>query len=233
MRERRWIVAGWVAVLLAGCGGGSGSTGLITSEVAVIDHVRDTGTCDEFAGAPYCAADSPDAVAPGGQSVSVVTDAPTPARTPTPGTGGPTPSGGGPLPSPTAAPPTPAPTATAAATAVAPTHTPTPARTATVPQPTATPVDAASVTAVVAGFDAGAACATAARPAGTEDPWQTAALVPVDASGEPVVFPLPADVASPREAALLCFADAPGALAPELATLVDADPTVVFVLPSP
>ena len=47
-------------------GHGSGSTGLITSETAIIDDVRRTGTCGEFDGAPYCATDSPNATAPGG-----------------------------------------------------------------------------------------------------------------------------------------------------------------------
>ena len=62
----------WVGALLAGCGGGSGSTGLITSETALIDDVRREGNCGEFDGAPYCATDSTDATAPGGQSASIV-----------------------------------------------------------------------------------------------------------------------------------------------------------------
>lgn len=216
MREwRRIIVFGCLGALLAACGGGSGSTGLITSEGAVIDDVRSTGTCDTFDGAPYCATDSEDAVAPGGQSAAVVTAAPSPVPTATPAAGG---TG------------TPEPGASMTPTnGVQPTASAAPAT----PAPTPTPNDERTVTAVVDGFAAGAACATAARPAGTEVPWNTAALVPVDATGAPVTFPLPGDVADPLDLALLCFADPPAVLAAELATLADATPTVVFVLPEP
>jgi len=48
MREWRTILLGALCATLAACGGGSGSTGLITSEGAVIDDVRSTGTCDTF-----------------------------------------------------------------------------------------------------------------------------------------------------------------------------------------
>jgi hypothetical protein len=88
------------------------------------------------------------------------------------------------------------------------------------------------VTAVVAGFAPGAACATAARPAGSTDDWHTAALVPVVATG-PTTFPIAPDVAAPLDLTLLCFADPPPQVAATLTTLGDADPTVVFVLPSP
>lgn len=215
MRARPRIVLGCFCAVLAACGGGSGSTGLVTSESSVIDDVRRDGTCDSFDGAPYCATDSPDATAPGGQRVSVLTPVPTPVRTGTPGsipTGTPglaptpTPSGGS------------APTRTAAVTAS--------------PAPTATPAAARSVTLLVEGFEAGAACATAARSAESDGPWKTATLVPVDSSGAAVTFPLPIGIPAPSDVALLCFEDPPAVLPAELATLTDADPTVVFVLPS-
>jgi hypothetical protein len=247
MRERRWILAGCLGVVLfGGCGGGSGSTGLVTSEGEVIDHVRETGSCDEFEGAPYCATDSPDATAPGGQSVTIVGPTPTAVTTPTPRVPTPTetpqptgePTGvapsstpaGGATPTPGAATPIRTKTATPVRTV-----TPTPLRTASkVPTPagSATPTGAATVTAAVAGFADGSACATAARTLGSEDRWQTAALVPIDDSGGPVTFPLPTAVTPPRDAALLCFSDPPASLPEDLGTLTEADPTVVFVLPS-
>jgi hypothetical protein len=238
MCERRWIVAGCLCVMLAGCGGGSGSTGLATSEDAVIDQVRRDGTCDEFDGTPYCATDSPDATPPGGQSVSIVTAVPTAAPTsaPTPATTG-TPAANGsatPQAAPTSTPssgggPTPAPPS-----ATMPEPTATPAEpTATLPLPTATPPDQGMVTAVVDGFDAGAACATAARPAASDEEWRTATLVPVAGAGAPTTFPLPTGVPAPLDLALLCFTDPPATLPPTLVTLADAAPTVVFVLPSP
>lgn len=227
-RGRRAIGVAWLAVLLAGCGGGgSGSTGLVTSEVDVIDDVRAGGTCEELDGTPYCATDSPNAVAPGGESVSVVgTAVPTPVRTaaaptasaalsPTPEPGD-TPTGG-------TGGPTPTPIQTDGAQ---PTGVRTPS-----PRPTTSPGDQSSVRLQVDGFDDGAACATAARAAESEDPWTTAALVPLDPGDSVTVFPLPTSVQSPRDAALLCFDDPPAELAPELETLTDAAPTVVFVLP--
>jgi hypothetical protein len=260
VRTRAWrgVVLGCVAValgmLMVGCGGGggSGSTGLVTSEGAVIDDVRREGTCGEFDGAPYCATDSPNAVAPGGQSLSLVSVTPTPVQTPTPtphetqtaapeptetpivvptttSGSGPTPTSGGQASSTPSSQrtrtPTPARTATPARSA-------TPARTGTPkPGPTSTAGGGATVSAVVNGFDKGAACAAAARPAGSEDQWKTADLVPVDDSGAAVSFPLPS-VSPPADVTLLCFAKAPDEIPAELGTLTDADPTVVFVLPS-
>lgn len=237
-RGCRAIGAAWLAVLLAGCGGGggSGSTGLVTSEVDVIDDVRSGGTCEEFDATPYCATDSPNAVAPGGQSVSVIgTAVPTPVRTaspapvatatvalsPTPGPDG-TPTAGG------------APTSTPAKTSGLGTRTPPPAT----PRPSPSPGDSTTVRLQVDGFAEGAACATAARPVASDDdaedvesPWTTADLVPLDPPDAVIVFPLPTSVKAPRDTALLCFDDPPAELASELETLTDAAPTVVFVLP--
>ena len=211
MREWRTIVLGALCVTLAACGGGSGSTGLITSEDAVIDGVRTTGRCDTFDGAPYCATDSPDAVAPGGQSVSVVTPAPSPAATGTPIA---------------ASTPTPFPTGPqSTATHAPPTVTP-------VPSPSPTPPEARQVTVVVDGFDEGAACATAARTLGSDAPWETGPLALVT-TGAPTTFLVAADVPAPLDLALLCFAEPPDGLPMTLTTLADASPTVVFVLPSP
>jgi hypothetical protein len=88
------------------------------------------------------------------------------------------------------------------------------------------------VTVAVDGFASGAACATAARAAGSEDAWRTAALVAVDDAGAAVSYPLPAGIADPLDLTLLCFDDPPAALPPVLTTLADANPTVVFVLPN-
>lgn len=244
MNPRRTLLLGCLGLLLAGCGGGSGSTGLITSEGALIDDVRNTGTCGEFDGAPYCATDSPQATAPGGQSASVVSGTPLPTDTPTVN---PTPAftataagatataGGGVSPTPVGTPgsgsstPGNFPTPT-----VQPTASPGPGKTSTpAPVATTTPTPVApTVTVAVEGFPSGAACATAARAAGSEDAWRTAALVAVDDSGAAVSYPLPAGVADPIDLTLLCFDDPPAELPPVLATLADANPTVVFVLPS-
>jgi hypothetical protein len=262
--RRRTMVLGCLGLLLAACGGGSGSTGLITSEGVLIDDVRRTGTCGEFDGAPYCATDSPAATAPGGQSASVVSaGGPTPVRTPTPAVGptsvatatagGATATasrgasatpGSAPSPTPVGTPGSssstpggfPTPTRTRGPATATPIATPTPAAgesSTPVTGPTATPTSAErSVTVAVEGFASGAACATATRAAGSEDAWRTARLVAVDDSGAAVSFPLPAGVADPFDLTLLCFDDPPAVLPFVLATLADANPTVVFVLPS-
>jgi hypothetical protein len=208
------LLAVFLTVVLVSCGGGSGSTGLITSEGNVVDDVQQTGTCEEFAGTPYCGTDSTDAIAPGGQRVSVVTAVPTAVPTPSPATSAST---------------TPGPGATA--TPDGPTAG-VPTATSPISEPTASPGDQGTVTAVVDGFEEGAACAAATRPAGSNESWRTAPLVPLGAAGEPVTFPLPSGTADPFDAALVCFADPPGALPAELVTLADADPTVIFVLPA-
>jgi hypothetical protein len=242
MNPRRTLLLWCLGLWLAACGGGSGSTGLITSEGALIDDVRRTGTCDEFDGAPYCATDSPQATAPGGQSASVVSSGgpPTPVRTAT-SAASPTPGGGATATAANATAtaggaPSPTPVGTPGGSSSTPQATATPAggKTSTpAAVPTVTPTPAVrSVTVAVDGFASGAACATAARAAGSEDVWRTAALVAVDDSGAAVSFPLPAGVVDPLDLTLLCFDDPPAAVPPLLATLADANPTVVFVLPS-
>ena len=109
--------------------------------------------------------------------------------------------------------------------------TPVAGRTST-PFPSATPADVQVITAVIDGFEPGAACAVAARPAASEDAWQTGPLVPLGQPGQPVAFPVPTGVPAPRDLVLLCFATPPATLESELTTLSDANPTVVFVLPS-
>jgi hypothetical protein len=211
IERRRMLALGWAMVLLAACGGGSGSTGLITSEGALLDQVRRDGTCAELDGAAFCATDSPHAIAPGGQRASVLVVTPTPLASPT-------------------APPLASPTAQATNGGASP--TPAPAITATpLSGPTASPSPSGgqTVSVVVDGFGPDAACAVAARTAGQDGGWRTGPLVEADG----IVFPLPAGVAEPSEIVLLCFAPAPLALKPEIERLADATPTVVFVLPSP
>jgi hypothetical protein len=83
---------------------------------------------------------------------------------------------------------------------------------------------------VVSGFDPGAACASALRPAGSEDPWTTGPLVPVGGPSTQVAVSFPADFPLvPVETALLCFAAPPPSLPARLATLAEAGPDVVFV----
>ena len=223
MRTWQRILLGGLVLGLVGCGGGgSGSTGLVTSESVVVDDVRSGGTCDAFDDVTYCGSDSPDAIAPGGQSVSVVTTAPTPART---ATAAPTANA-----SASPAPPTPTSVAvpTATPTIGGPQATPTPVA----PTATATPAPS-SVTVVLDGFDDGAACAAAARPLDSAVSWRTAALVPVAASATPTKLPLPTGATPPLDLALVCYDTPPATVPAVLVTLADADPTVVFVLPSP
>jgi len=54
------------SILAAACAGGSGSTGLILPESAVLDEVRRDGVCIASGSTTFCATGSPDAVAPGG-----------------------------------------------------------------------------------------------------------------------------------------------------------------------
>jgi hypothetical protein len=53
------------AIVFAACGG-SGSTGLILPESALLDEVRRDGVCIASGPTSFCATGSPDAVAPGG-----------------------------------------------------------------------------------------------------------------------------------------------------------------------
>src|SRR5262245_35749012 len=91
-RERA-IVAILVAAL-TGCGG-SGSTGLISPEGALLQTAREEGTCVSSAEmVTYCATNAPSAVSPDGAHASgpfpspVRTTTPAAAVTPTPGGGG-------------------------------------------------------------------------------------------------------------------------------------------------
>ena len=59
---------------LGACGGGSGSTGLIVPESAVLAEVRREGTCTDSNGVTYCATNSSTAVSPGGQSANAPVD---------------------------------------------------------------------------------------------------------------------------------------------------------------
>ena len=82
----------------------------------------------------------------------------------------------------------------------------------------------------VSGFGPGAACAPAARPAGSSAPWSVGPLVPVGGDTVTVGVFLPAAL-SPEvaEVALLCFASPPSELPARLQRLADAGPDVVFV----
>jgi hypothetical protein len=197
--SKPWPLTALVGMLAlaAACGGGSGSTGLIDSEGAAIDRARQNGTCVESNGAAFCATNSPNATAPGGQRASVVLPSPTPVASATPAASG------------VHASPTAAPTA----------------------EPTVSPAPPPRmVQVVVEGFGPDAACAVAARAAGSDDPWRTGPLTALADSPEPTTFTLPSAVEEPSEVVLLCFAPAPSVLAAELAVLAESDPTVVFVL---
>ncbi|HEY2388430.1 MAG TPA: hypothetical protein VGK30_15855 [Candidatus Binatia bacterium] len=208
MRIRRRLTA-WLGVLVlaAACGGGSGSTGLIELEGATIDHVRQTGSCAETGGTAFCATNSSDATAPGGQSASVVSATTTP-----------TPSGA----------PTPTPLSTGGESTASPVATSAPTD---VPIPTESPTPVPTIQVLVEGFGPDAACAVAGRTSGSDDAWRTGPLAEL-APGGPTVFTLPSPVPASPELVLLCFDPSPGSLAAEIPVLSEADPTVVFVLPS-
>jgi hypothetical protein len=66
---REWLRHVALAAVAALCAcGGSGSTGLILPESALLAEVRRDGTCIEADGISYCATDSEQAVSPDGQS---------------------------------------------------------------------------------------------------------------------------------------------------------------------
>ncbi|HZR84167.1 MAG TPA: hypothetical protein VFD92_23925 [Candidatus Binatia bacterium] len=168
-----------LASLGAAACGGSGSTGLISPEGAVLEEVRRDGTCVRSGATLYCATDSGNATTPGGMHADVGDVAPAPGC-PEPGDGS---CGLG-----------------------------------------------GTVTFAVSGFGEGAACASAARPAGEGGAWQVGAPVDVGGVASPLAFPL-ADALAPGELeiALLCFAAPPDELPTELRLLADAAPDVVFV----
>jgi len=208
--QHRSMVA--VLALVAACGG-SGSTGLISPENAVLDEVRRDGTCvTSDAMVTYCATD---AVSPTGASASGPLAGPAP--TATPNAAGPTPSPG--------SVPTPAASPTAAAT-FGPTAQPTPCGAAC---PGGTVLEF-----VVHGLPEGAACALAARPAGSDGGWSTGNLAAAGGATMTIAPALPSDVGSGDvEIALLCFDERPDALPASITTLSETDPDVVFVPAQP
>lgn len=70
----RWMtgVLG-LLLLLSGCAGGSGSSGLIGAEGILVSRVIETQTCEEGAGLTYCPTDVPDAL-PSGEFISTPFD---------------------------------------------------------------------------------------------------------------------------------------------------------------
>jgi hypothetical protein len=214
-----------LAAVVAACGG-SGSTGLIAPENALLAEVRRDGTCVSAEDSvTYCATDSPDAIGPGGASAD-----------------GPLEDGGGiATATPGAAAPTPSPAGSAAPTATAPDASPSPPPVATpTAQPTPCPPGSGSCPGagdlqfVVRGFPEGAACALAARPAGSTGAWSTGPFVPAGGTEVTITPPLPADVTSGLvEVALLCFETPPPELPSHLETLAEAGPDVVFVPAEP
>jgi hypothetical protein len=87
---------------------------------------------------------------------------------------------------------------------------------------------AGTATFVVSGFAPGAACAVAARRV-ADGRWVTGDLVPVGGEPMQLALPLPIDPQDASDAVLLCYERAPSAFPPELASLVDAHPDLVFV----
>ena len=169
------------AILAAACAGGSGSTGLIVPEGALLDRVRREGTCISSGATEFCATGSSEATTPSGARAD-----------------------GGEL---------------------------------LASQPGPCPIDvqgdcAGAPVAIfdVRGFAAGAACATAARPAGSDGTWSTGELVTLAESPGRTAFPLPAALGDGEvEVVLLCFGSPPAALAATLGALVDAGADVAFV----
>ena len=204
-----------LAALLAACGG-SGSTGLISPENAVLGEVRRDGTCvTSGAMVTYCATGSPDAVSPAGASASGPAPV-VPAPTPT--------SGGVPTSSPR---PTSAGASPTAAASAGPTPQPTPCRGSGC-------AESVELQFVVHGLPAGAACALAARIARSDSAWSTGELVAAGGATRTITPALPADVGPGAvEVALLCFDARPQALPRSIAMLADADPDVVFVPAEP
>jgi hypothetical protein len=183
-QERRIAIALAVALggALAGCGG-SGSTGLISPESALLQEVRRSGTCLTSEGVTYCATDSTEAVAPDGQSAL-----------------GPNDFSGA------------------------------PANPCPVGDDTCARDDTGFL---VSGFDEDAACASAARRAGSEDAWAIGPLQPVGGARTQVGVFLPARLSTAAvESALLCFASPPAELPAELTTLAEASPDIIFVAPA-
>jgi len=211
MRTRSRLTA-WLGVLAfaaaCGGGGGSGSTGLVELESTTIDHVRETGSCAETGGTAFCATNSSDATAPGGQSASVVSAIATPSGAPTP---------------------TPVSTGGEATASPVSTSVPSPSDR---PFPTPSPTPVPTIQVLVEGFGPDAACALAGRSLGSDDPWRTAPLAEIE-RGTPTTFTLPSPVPEPPDLVLLCFAPAPASLAAEIPVLSEVDPAVVFALPSP
>lgn len=220
MTKCAWVAAVLFA-LLAACGG-SGSTGLVSPEGALLREVRRDGTCvtsEEMV--IYCATGSPDAVSPDGVSAAGPFDAGAPPPTSTPG--------GGAAPTPTAQT-----TGTSGTPSAQVTASPAAEASAT-PSVQATPCPAGACPAsvelrfVVRGLPDGAACALAARAAGTTTAWSTGALVAAGGATTTIEASLPGDVGPGLvEIALLCFEEAPISLPPALATLAAAHPDVVF-----
>jgi hypothetical protein len=219
-----WVAAVLVA-LLAACGG-SGSTGLVSPEGALLREVRRDGTCvtaEEMV--TYCATDSPDAVSPDGASASGPFDAGASAPTSTPGGAAATPSA--------------QPTGTSGTPSVHATASPAPEASAT-PSVQATPCQAGACPApvelrfVVRGLPDGAACALAARAAGTTSAWSTGPLVAAGGATTTIEPALPGDVGPGLvEIALLCFEEAPVSLPSALETLAAAGPDIVFAPADP
>ncbi len=74
-RAWRTLTIGIVLGLVSGCAGGTGtgSSGLIGTEGALVSRVVETGTCEQFDGVDYCPSDTPDAL-PSGKFVSTPFD---------------------------------------------------------------------------------------------------------------------------------------------------------------
>jgi hypothetical protein len=245
-----WLMAVALMGMLAGCLGGSGSSGFDITENVAIQEAIDTQECQEFEGLVICPAEP--------RSPGVPSPTPTPTRTPPAASMTPpvldTPTHNG-TPAQETVTPTSVPTATETQRAVE-TRTPVPSPSQPVPMQIQTSVNASSdiVCAgggdvcsfafffVASGFPPDAIYRTAYRES-PEQPWTLSQPTEANDSdpnqasfGDVVQVAPPASAPSGSEAtvqlAVLVFLTDPGALPPTVMLLADTGADFAYVLPA-